>query len=130
MSADRLLPPLLRDRSTPVAAVLAGVVPVTFGAVTGLALDRSPVVYLVLLAVAGVGGVGAGIEHDSTMGGLRRGLVGGALFTTGILVTHLLINGAHEDQLPSPRILLYVLNCGVGALFGVLGTRLRARLAG
>ena len=66
------MPPLLRDRQTAVIVILAGVVPFTFGVVTGFALDRSGAVYFVLLALAALGGIGAGLEHDTVARGVRR----------------------------------------------------------
>ena len=121
------LPPLLRDRSTAQIVVLAGVVPFVFGVITGFALDWSAAVYFVLLALAAIGGVGAGLDHDTTAHGARRGLLGGALFTAGILITNAVIGAAHADELPHPNVLLFLINCGFGVLFGALGARLRLR---
>ena len=123
------MPPLLRDRQTAVIVILAGVVPFTFGVVAGVALDRSGAVYFVLLALAALGGIGAGLEHDTVARGVRRGLVGGALFTAGILVTNEAIDAAHADLLPHPHALLFVINCFFGVVFGAVGARLRMRAA-
>ena len=133
MNADETssrLPPLLRERSTAQIVVLAGVLPVVFGVIAGLALDRSAAVYFVLLALAAIGGIGAGFDHDGAGEGARRGLLGGVLFTAGILGTNEVIGGAaHADELPHPNVLLFVLNGAFGVLFGALGGRLRARRA-
>ena len=123
------MPPLLRDRSTALIVLLAGVVPLTFGVLTGFALDRSGAVYFVLLALAALGGIGAGLEHDTVARGARRGLLGGALFTAGILGTNEVIDAAHADLLPHPHALLFVINCFFGVVFGALGARLRMRAA-
>ena len=122
------MPPLLRDRSTRADRFLAGVLPVVFGVITGLVLDRSSTAYFVLLALAAMGGIGAGFDHDGAAEGARRGLLGGVLFTAGILGTNELIGGAaHADELPHPNVLLFVINGAFGILFGALGGRMRAR---
>ena len=122
-----VVPPLLRDRPTPVIVVLAGVIPVAFGVLTGFALDQSAAAYFVLLALAAVGGVGAGFDHEGAGEGARRGLLGGVLFTAGILGTNAAIGAAHADELPHPNVLLFVINGAFGVAFGALGGRLRAR---
>lgn len=109
--------------------VLAGVVPVAFGALTGFALDWSGAVYFVLLVLAALGGIGAGLDHDSAGRGALRGLLGGVLFTAGILVVSALVDAEHSDLLPHPNALLFVINGAFGALFGALGGRLRVRVA-
>lgn len=121
------LPPLLRDRPAGQRVLLAGVVPVAFGAVTGLALDWSSAAYFALLALAALGGVGAGLDHDTAGRGARRGLAGGLLFTAGILGANLLIDARHADALPHPNVLLFAINGLFGALFGAVGGRMRAR---
>lgn len=121
------LPPLLRDRPTALIVLLAGVIPVAFGVLTGFALDRSGAVYFVLLALAALGGTGAGLDHDTVGRGARRGVVGGVLFTAGILATNAAIDATHADLLPHPNVLLFVINGAFGALFGALGARLRVR---
>ena len=123
------MPPLLRDRSRTQIVVLAGVVPVVFGVIAGLALDRSAIVYFVLLGLAALGGIGAGFDHDGAAEGARRGLLGGILFTAGILGANAVIDAAHADELPHPNVLLFVINGAFGVAFGALGGRLRARSA-
>ncbi|HYI35620.1 MAG TPA: hypothetical protein VEX39_03390 [Thermoleophilaceae bacterium] len=125
-SASRL-PPLMRDRPPALIVVLAGVLPVAFGVLAGFALDWSGAVYFVLLALAALGGIGAGLDHDTVARGARRGLLGGALFTAGILVTNEAIDAVHADLLPHPNALLFVFNCFFGVAFGALGARLRMR---
>ena len=119
----------MRDRPPALIVLLAGVVPVAFGVLTGFALDWSGPVYFVLLVLAALGGVGAGLDHDTVARGARRGLLGGALFTAGILATNEAIDAAHADLLPHPHALLFVINCFFGVAFGALGARLRIRAA-
>ncbi len=122
------MPPLLRERPRAQIIILAGVVPVVFGVIAGFALDRSAAVYFVLLGLAAIGGIGAGFDHDGAGEGARRGLLGGVLFTAGILGTNELIGGAaHADELPHPYALLFVINGAFGVLFGAIGGRMRAR---
>jgi hypothetical protein len=128
-AAPPWLPPLLRERPLALRIVLAGVIPLAFGVLTGFALDRSVGGYFILLVLASLGGVGAGLDHDSALLGARRGVLGGALFTAGILGTNEAIGATHADELPDPHVLLFVLNCAAGAAFGALGGRLRARAA-
>jgi len=125
-----VLPPLLHTRSGAAEFIAVVVVPVAFGALTGLALGWSEPLYLVLLALGVLGGIGAGLEHDAPIDGFYRGLLGGLLFTTGILVAHGLADVEPEAHLPDPAALLLVINGSLGATFGAFGARLRARREG
>lgn len=125
---SKRLPPLLYSRPAGTEFLLAVVVPLSFGALTGLALGWSKAVYLLLLLLAIIGGVGAGLEHDRPLEGTYRGLLGGLLFTTGILVAHGLADVAPKTKLPDPESLLLVINATVGVLLGTVGARWRARL--
>jgi len=108
---------------------LAVLLPISFGVITGLALGWSEPVYLVLLVLGVVGGIGAGLEHDAPIDGFYRGLLAGLLFTTGILVAHGLGDVEPEAELPDPRELLLLINGVLGAAFGALGARIRRRRA-
>ena len=88
-------PVLLRDRPPKVRIVLAAVIPFAFGALVGIALGISAALYWGLSALAAIGGVLAGLEHEDWRGGAKRGLLGGALFGTGVLLAHA-ITGADE----------------------------------
>lgn len=121
------LPPLLSEHPRPVQAVLAVVVPVIFGAVTGVFLGISEPVYLVLTLLAILGGVAAGFDHLGAEGGARRGALGGVLFGASILIAHELSGDEAEAELPEPAVLLVVVTTVLGVLLGALGGRLRAR---
>ncbi len=123
------MPPLLYDRPAPLEFVLAVVVPSVFGALVGLSLGWSSTAYVVLLLVAFVGGIGAGLEHDVRLEGTYRGLLGGLLFTTGLLVAHGLADVTPQVHLPDPEVLLLVINGAVGAATGTVGAVLRIRSA-
>jgi len=122
-----VLPPLLHTRSATAEFISVIVVPVAFGALTGLALGWSESLYLVLLVLGVLGGIGAGLEHDAPLDGFYRGLLAGLLFTTGILVAHGLADVEPEAHLPDPETLLFVINGFLGAAFGAFGARLRVR---
>ncbi|HEV3228311.1 MAG TPA: hypothetical protein VGY97_02460 [Solirubrobacteraceae bacterium] len=118
------LPPLFRDRPLPVQVILGGVVPAAFGAVVGLLLGVSAAAYWGIQIVAVAGGILAGFEHRDGWGGADRGLVGGALFGTFLLVAHEL-SGTHATvALPSFPPMLAVFTAIIGMLLGALGGRL------
>lgn len=121
------LPPLLAEHPRPVQALLAGVVPTVFGAVTGIFLGVSEPVYLVLALLGILGGVAAGFDHLGAAGGARRGALGGVLFGAAILIAHELSGAEAEAELPEPAVLLVVVTTVLGVLLGALGGRLRAR---
>lgn len=121
------LPPLLAEHPRPVQALLAGVVPAVFGAVTGIFLGISEPVYLVLTLLGILGGVAAGFDHLGAAAGARRGALGGVLFGSAILVAHEISGAEAEAKLPEPAVLLVVVTTVLGVLLGALGGRLRAR---
>jgi len=124
-------PPLLRDRPLPAQIVLAIVVPFAFGAVVGVMLGISAGGYWALSALATVGGILAGLEHEDWRGGARRGLLGGALFALGLLIAHAIAGSDAKVSLGSFPPLLIVLDAIIGMLLGILGGQLsRRRRAG
>jgi hypothetical protein len=105
--------------------ITGGAVPALFGAVTGLALGASSGLYWGLSLLALIGGVLAGFEHEDGWGGADRGLVGGTLFGSFLLIAHG-ISGAHaEVKLPGFEPILILFTAVIGALAGALGGRLR-----
>lgn len=121
------LPPLLIDRSARVGVMLTVGVPSVYGALCGVALGASKVGYLVLTLLAIPGGFVAGLEHVDPLEGVWRGLTGGLLFGTAILVTHDLIANAAKATLPDPQTLLIVITAVGGAALGGLGARSRSK---
>jgi hypothetical protein len=117
-------PILLRDRSRQSQIVLAIIVPFAFGALAGVALGISVGAYWALLALATVGGVLVGFEHEDWRGGARRGVLGGALFATGLLIAHAITGADAKASLGSFPPLLIVLDAVVGTLLGMLGGHL------
>src|SRR4051794_2155253 len=92
--------PLFRERSRAVQVISAGIVPAVFGAVTGLALGWSAAAYWALSLLALIGAVVAGLEHADGWGGADRGLVGGTLFGTFLLLAHLAAGGEPKVSIP------------------------------
>jgi hypothetical protein len=125
------LPPLLSSRPPALRVLLAGVAPVVFGVICGLVLEPSPTVYLLLQVPAILGGLGAGLEHATPREGALRGLLGGLLFGSAVVLGYELGGGGEDhDLLPDPPIALVVITVSLGALFGWLGARFRQRRAG
>jgi hypothetical protein len=117
-------PVLLRDRPRHAQIVLALIVPFVFGAVVGVVLGISAGAYWALSALAAVGGVLVGFEHENWRGGARRGILGGALFASGLLLAHAVAGTDAKVSLGSFPPLLIVLDAIIGMLLGALGGRL------
>ena len=120
-------PPLFESRPTAVQVVLAIVVPIVFGAVTGVVLGVSEVGYLVLTLLGIAGGFFAGLEHRNAGDGFMRGVAGGLLFGTFILAAHDLSGMDPKAHLPEPEVVLVAITTAFGAGLGALGGRARAR---
>ncbi|HTA14944.1 MAG TPA: hypothetical protein VK781_08820 [Solirubrobacteraceae bacterium] len=117
-------PPLFRDRPRSIQIILGGVVPFAFGAVVGVVLGVSAGAYWALSALAGLGAILAGFEHQDGWGGADRGLVGGAIFAAGILIAHAIAGTQAKVSLGSFPPLLIVIDAVAGMLLGALGGRL------
>src|SRR4051794_36030286 len=124
---DRLMrnAPLFRERPRSVQVVTGLVVPTLFGAVAGIVLGASAAVYWGIGLVALVGGVLAGVEHTDGWDGADRGLVGGTLYGTGLLVAHAIAGTDAQVSLPGFAPILIVFTAIIGVLAGALGGRLR-----
>jgi hypothetical protein len=121
------LPPLLRDRPPVLRVLLAGVVPVAFGLLTGYLLGKTEAGYLICSLLGILGGFAAGIEHPTAQSGGARGLMAGALFGSSILLGHALEGSEPTAHLPEPEIILVVITTVLGGGLGWLGGRTRAR---
>jgi hypothetical protein len=117
-------PPLFRDRSRPVQIILGGVVPLLFGAVVGVVLGVSGGGYWGLGALAGVGAVLAGFEHQDGWGGADRGLVGGAVFGLGVLLAHAIAGTHAHVSLGGFPPFIIVIDAIIGMFLGALGGRI------
>jgi len=105
--------------------VVGLVVPSAYGFLTGIALDTSRGIYVVLVILAAIGGVLAGFEMYGSGQGAVRGLVGGALFGGFVLIAHQVVSGDATVKLPHPAIVLLVFTIVPGVLLGSWGGRLR-----
>jgi hypothetical protein len=123
-----LEPTLFRDRPRPVQIVLGGVVPAFFGAVAGVLVGASVGGYWALAAVVSIGGVLAGFEHQDGWGGADRGLVGGAVYGTALLLAHAIAGTHAKVSLGSFPPFLAVVTAIIGMLLGALGGRLARAL--
>jgi hypothetical protein len=121
-------PPLLLDRAVWNQALLAVVVPSGYGFVTGIALDKSKGLYIVLILLAAVGGVLAGFEMYGSGQGAARGAVGGTLFGVFVLLGHQVVSGDATVKLPDPAILYLLFTIVPGVALGAWGGRLRFKL--
>jgi hypothetical protein len=120
--------PLLVDRPPVLQLVIAVAVPAIFGLFCGIMLGVSGPVYVIASLLAILGGIGAGFDHLGAGEGAIRGVVGGALFGTMILVAHELSGADAKTSLPHPAIVLVVATTLLGAAFGAIGGALRARV--
>jgi hypothetical protein len=116
---------LLLERAVPARVVLGLVVPSAFGFVTGIALNESKALYIVLIIVAAIGGVLAGFEMYGSGQGAVRGVIGGTLFGGFVLIGHALIGGDATVKLPDPEIVYLLFTIVPGAALGAWGGRLR-----
>lgn len=115
------MPPLFEDRTREARIVLAILVPLLFGAVTGVFVGISATVYTVLAVLAAIGGVLAGLEHPDRGGGARRVFVGGALFGLGILLAHGIAGTDAKVSLGGFPPLLILIDAIIGAVLGAIG---------
>src|SRR3954470_15593916 len=116
---------LLRTRPLPLQLVLAGVVPIAFGALCGWLLGESKTLYLILSLLAIAGGYLAGQEHVGWKEGALRGLVGGLLFGGSILLVHEATGKAPKADVPDPKIILVAITTVAGVILGAMGGRRR-----
>jgi len=101
------------------------VVPSAYGFLTGIALDTSRGIYIVLAILAAIGGLLGGFEMYGSGQGAVRGLVGGTLFGGFVLIAHQVVSGDATVKLPHPAVVLMVFTIVPGVLLGSWGGRLR-----
>jgi hypothetical protein len=116
---------LFRDRPTPLKIVTGLLVPAAFGALTGLVLGVSTPGYWALSLLALAGGVLAGFEHPDGWSGADRGLLGGTVFGTFLLLAHTLAGTHAQVSLPKFAPIFVVFTAVIGMFAGALGGRLR-----
>jgi hypothetical protein len=119
--------PLLLTRPFAVQLIVAIVLPVAFGVLTGWMLGQDETGYLILSLLGILGGIGAGYDHLGADQGFVRGVLGGALFGLSILATHSLVDNVAKTHLVEPQWILVIITTVLGALFGAWGGALRAK---
>jgi hypothetical protein len=122
------LPPAFDDRP-PAAQLIGGiVVPMVFGLLCGFVLGWSEVLYLIMVGPIGIaGGFVGGMEHRNPEDGVARGLIGGLVFGSFILLGHEIAGTDPKADLPHPHAALPVVTSVLGGVLGWLGARYRAR---
>lgn len=120
-------PVLLSDRPDGQGIIVSMVIPVLFGVLAGWLLGESKGAYLIVSVIAIGGGYFAGLEHDFAIDGFYRGMLGGLLFGSSILITNGLIDKEPKADLPDPETLLIAITAIFGAILGWLGARSRAK---
>jgi hypothetical protein len=123
------LPPLFEDRPVPAQLIGGILVPVVFGIITGLALGWNGVVYWILVGpLAIIGGFLGGMEHDGGDDGFVRGLIGGLVFGSFVLIGFEIANTEAKAYLGEPQVGLVFVTTFVGGILGALGGAYRGRL--
>src|SRR2546423_1559457 len=100
--------PLLADRPLGAQIFIVLVLPAIFGAFCGVLLGIDGSVYPIVTIAAVLGGIGAGYDHPTAREGALRGVAGGALFGSFILLGHAVAGTHAKAKLPDPHILLPV----------------------
>jgi hypothetical protein len=122
------LPPPFFERPFWLQVVGGIVVPMVFGILSGFALGWNEILYIVLAGpIAILGGFLAGVEHRETDEGVLRGLIGGLVFGSFILIGHEIMNNEPKAELPEPQSGLVFVTALGGAILGGLGARYRKR---
>jgi uncharacterized membrane protein (UPF0136 family) len=107
--------------------VLVIAAPIAIGILCGILLGTSKAAYLILSVLTIAGGFLAGFEHAGAREGAIRGLVGGTLFGSFILIAHEIDGREATAGLPHPAIVLVVITAVFGVLLGAWGGRMRQR---
>src|SRR5437763_16941039 len=117
------LPVLLRDRSRPAQVLLGGILPALIGSLAGLMVGISAAGYWAVGAVAAIGGFLAGLEHRDGWGGADRGMVGGAIYGTSLVLVHALVGNHAKVSLGSSKVVFVIFITIIGILIGAAGGR-------
>ncbi len=117
--------PLFRERPRSVQVFLGLVAPLILGAVAGVLLGISAGAYWAIGVIATVGGILAGFEHADGRDGATRGLVGGTLYGTGLLIAHGIAGTDAKVSLPGFAPILVLVTAIIGMVLGTIGGRIR-----
>jgi hypothetical protein len=95
---------------------------------TGFALGWNEILYYVMSApIAILGGFLAGVEHRGVDEGFVRGVIGGLIFGSFILIGHEIMNNEAKAHLPDPQSGLVFATTLGGGILGALGAHWRKR---
>ena len=119
--------PLLEERRPFEQAFIVLVLPALFGAICGVLLGISAGLYTLLTLLGILGGVAAGYDHATASEGALRGVAGGSLFGTFILLAHAVAGTHAKAKLPEPHIVLPIATTLIAVALGAVGGALRAR---
>jgi hypothetical protein len=119
--------PLLEHRSRSEQAFIVLVLPAVFGAICGVLLGVSEGLYTVLTLLGILGGVAAGYDHATAAEGALRGIAGGALFGTFILLAHAIAGTPAKAKIPEPHVVLPIATAVISIALGAIGGAVRAR---
>jgi hypothetical protein len=123
------LQPLFEDRPFALQLIGAIVVPVVFGIVTGLALGWNGILYWILVGpLAVIGGFLGGTEHLGSGEGFVRGLLGGLVYGSFVLIGFEIANTEAKAYLSHPQVGLVYATTLIGGVLGALGGAVRAKL--
>lgn len=117
-------PMLFRDRPRAAQIVLGGVVPAVFGATAGVLVGASSGAYWAWGALAAIGSIVGGFEHQDGWGGADRGLVAGAIYGAALLIAHAIAGTHAKVSLGSFPPFLIVVTAIAGMLLSALGGRI------
>ena len=119
-SGPRLIRPF--DEQPLVGKIFGAVIaPALFGSVSGWVLGLSAGGYWALQVIATIGGFLAGLEHRDARSGAIRGVIGGAIFGSSILLVRALADRADHASLGDAPGVLPLITAVVGAILGALG---------
>jgi hypothetical protein len=121
------MPTLLRTRPLPVQVVLAGVIPIAYGALCGWLLTENKTLYLIASLLAIAGAYVAGQEHHGAREGALRGLVAGLLFGGALWLVYEAIDKPAKADIPDPSVILVAIAVVVSVVFAALGGRARVK---
>lgn len=117
-------PVLFRDRSPTVQAITGGVVPAAIGALAGVLAGTSATAYWTIGALAGLGAILGGFEHEDGWGAADRGFVGGAIYGSALLIVRVVIDNHSKVSLGSIPVLLALVTAIIGMLLSAAGGRI------
>jgi hypothetical protein len=122
------LPPLLKSHPPALQAALVVIPAVAWGFFTGATLGMSVAAWVIANAVAAIGGVGGGFDHDGAREGAKRGALGGLVFGLFLVLADATVVDDRVASIAKPAILQAVVTTFFGVLLGALGGHLRGRV--